>query len=151
MPTLYEYIFLDLVYVCNKEGSGVKRFRNALVSRPLPFLRRSYISFHHLCGYDGLTNNGESPNDCKITIQKDTHQEEEYTEGPVRQNRSILLSVPESRLVNDGNVSKITDWFHEHRPLPRVKMNERIVLNAEFDASRGGFGADNIHFTTPQR
>ena len=148
---LYSYKFLDLVYVCNKEGTNVKRFRNALVSRPLPFLRRSYISFHHLCGYDGLTNNEKTPYDCAITVQKDTHQEEEYTEGQIRQNRSLLLSVPESRLVNDGNVSKITEWFHEHRPLPRIKMNERVVLNAEFDANHGAFGADNIHFTTPQR
>ena len=131
------------MYVCNKEGLNVKRFRNALVSRPLPLLRRSYISFHHLCGYDGSTSL-----DCALTIEKEPYQEESYTE---RQNRSIILAVPESRLSNDGNVSQRTEWFYEYYPLPRVDMHERVILNAEFDAKKGSLGLDNIHFSTPQR
>ena len=144
-------IFLDLVYVCNKENGDVPRIQNDLVSRPLPFLQRSFISFHHLCGYDKPFSDETTSHSCELTVQKDAHQEEEYTEGLNRVNRTILLRVPESRLSNDGNVSKLSVWFHEHRPLPRINMNERLVLNAEFDAITGAFGADNIHLSTPQR
>ena len=123
------------MYECNKKDSDdVNRIRNALVSRPLPYLRRSYISFHHLCGYDEPIDNGIIPNFCELTVQKDVHQEEEHTLGANRLNRSTLLFVPESRLSNDGNISKHTEWFYEYRALPQIDMNERIILNAEFDA-----------------
>lgn len=143
---------VDNVYVCNKAGSDdADRIRNDLISIPFPVLRRSYVTFHHLCGYDEAATDGSVPHNCKITIQKDEHQGEGHTQGSQRLNRSILLTVPESRLSNTGNISKITEWFYEHQPLPRIALNERIVLTAEFDAKSGGFGADNIHFHTPQR
>ena len=142
---------LDHMYVCNKAGvMEIERFRNALVSRPLPYLKRSYLSFHHLCGYDETTSD-QTPHNCAITVQKEKNQEEEFTSGPDRPTRTIILTVPDSRLSNDGNLARVTEWFFEYRPLPRIDMNERLVLNAEFDAKKGGFGIDNIHFHTPQR
>ena len=142
-------MLLDRVYFCNKGVDGGK-VRNEFVSRPLPFLSRSYISFHHMCGYD-VSSDAEAPERCVLRVEKDQHQEEVHMLGSERLNRSILLSVPESRLSNDGNVSKVTEWFFEYRPLPKINMNERLVLAAEFDSKHGGFGADNIHFHTPQR
>ena len=142
------------MYVCNKETQpylNVMKFRNALVSRPLPFLRRSYISFHHLCGYDQSSDGEFSIHDCAITIEKDVHQEEEHTQGSEKQNRTTLLTVPEERLGNHGNISSYNKWFFEYYPLPRISMHEKIVLKAEFDAKSGAFGLDNIRFHTPQR
>ena len=60
----------------------------------------------------------------------------------------LLLEVPEDRLSNDGNVANLVEWFFEYRQLPHIHMNERLVLNAEFDRKNGGFGADNVHFHT---
>ena len=104
-----------------------------------------------MCGYGESPTVGANPNSCKVTVQKDKYQGEEHTQGANGLNRSVLLTVPESRLSNDGRLSTLTEWFHEHQPLPRINMNERIVIDAEFDAKIGGFGADNIHFHTPQR
>ena len=81
----------------------------------------------------------------------DPHIEEEYISSPDRTNRSLVLTVPEIRLLNNGSVGRITDWFYEYQQLPVVNRFERLVLEAEFDARKGGFGADNIHFHTPQR
>ena len=81
----------------------------------------------------------------------DPHIEEEYISSPGRTNRSLVLSVPEIRLLNDGSVASHTNWFFEYQQLPVIKRFERLVLEAEFDARKGGFGADNIHFHTPQR
>ena len=116
----------------------------------MPFLKRGLISFHHLCGYDDSPSPG-NPTNCLLTLEIDPHQEELYISSPDRQNRSLVLTVPESRLLNDGNVSSRTNWFFEYHQLPLINMNERIVLRAEFDSNNGGFGVDNIHFHTPQR
>ena len=153
MKLRFIFIFADLMYVCNKEPQpylNVMKFRNSLVSRPLPFLSRSFISFHHLCGYD-QSSEDEISHDCAITIEKDSHQEEDYTQGPERPNRTTLLTVPEERLGNHGNVSQFNQWFFEYHQLPRINLYEKIVLKAEFDAKNGGFGLDNIRFHTPQR
>ena len=91
------------------------------------------------------------PFPCNLTLLKDKHQEEEHILGPERQNRSDVLTIPESRLSNDGNVANVAQWHFEYRQLPYIEMNERLVLNAEFDGKYGGFGADNIRFHTPQR
>ena len=140
------------MFVCNKGAIiAPKRFRNTLVGRRLPLLTRSYISFHHLCGYDE-SGNVQAPYSCTVKLEKDQYQEEEQRHvGSEKLNRSIILTVPEARLSNDGKLSKIKEWFFEYRPLARINMNERIVLVADFDANYGGFGADNIHFHTPQR
>ena len=149
----FPIFLIDYVYTCNKEGSNdpsVKRIKNAIISRPLPTLKRGFISFHHLCGHDNTTSSG-IPSNCSVTLNKDRHQEELYVSSSEKKNRSLIYSVPESRLINDGSIASKTDWFLEYQPLPVVDRNEKIVLEAEFDAKYGGFGADNIHFHTPQR
>ena len=140
-----------MVYVCNKHGVGnIKRFVNEFVSRPLPLLRRSFISFHQLCGNQNPSTSG-GPFACAITVEKDQHQEEEHIAGPQRQDRSVLVTVPGSSLRNDGDVQNLSEWFFEYHQLPHIGMNQRLVLKAVFDAKDGGFGADNIHIHTPQR
>ena len=149
----FHLFHLDYVYNCDKQGSDnplTQRIKNAIISRPLPFLKRGFISFHHLCGYDDSPDPG-APKNCSITLEMDPHIEEEYISSPGRTNRSLVLSVPEIRLLNDGSVASHTNWFFEYQQLPVIKRFERLVLEAEFDARKGGFGADNIHFHTPQR
>ena len=116
----------------------------------MPALKRGFISFHHLCGYDD-SSTPANPTNCTIALKKDPHQEEVYVTSPERKNRSLAYEVPESKLLNNGSLSRITNWFFEYQQLPIVNRHEKIVLEAEFDSENGGFGADNIHFHTPQR
>ena len=143
------------MYVCNKQGGGGAQYRNALISRPLPTLRRSYISFHHLCGFEDPTisdpSNADTPGNCTLKLEQDYHQEDEYIAGTERLNKSIIVSMPRSRMVNNGSLADVTEWFYDHIQLPRINLGERVVLTAEFDTKYGAFGADNIHFHTPQR
>lgn len=143
------------MYTCSKAGGGAKKFRNSLISRPLPTLRRGYISFHHFCGNVDPTKtnpvNTDTPENCTLTLEKDDHQEDEYTLGTEKLKKSIIMSLPQSRMMNNGSLADISEWFYDNVPLPRIQKKERVVLTAEFDSKYGGFGADNIHFHTPQR
>ena len=108
-----------------------------------------------MCGNVDATNthlaNTDTPENCTLTLEKDDHQEDEYTLGTEKFNRSIIMSMPQSRLANNGSLADISEWFYENVPLPRIHRKERVVLSAQFDSKYGGFGADNIHFHTPQR
>lgn len=138
------------MYACNRgiAEDKIETVRNQLTSPALPALKRSYMSFHHICGYPETATG--SPKPCSITVVK--------TEGGLNERKpqlsdteAMIYTVPEEKLLNDGPLSATTEWFYEKISLGIIAEGSRITLRSTYDANFGAVGFDNIHFHTPQK
>ena len=88
---------LPTVISAYKHGVGnIKRFENEFVSRPLPLLRRSFISFHQLCGNRNASA-VDGPFACSITVEKDQiHTHDECVDSKPKKKFSSFPHTPKT-------------------------------------------------------
>ena len=115
------------------------------MGRQLPRLKRTYLSFHHLCGRQ--TEEGVK---CQVYVDYERNHGNYYI-SPNEINATRIHDVSSANLANSGKVDNITKWFYEHIQMPTTNRLDRLVITAEFDDAEGGVGFDNIHLTTPQK
>ena len=146
--SIYSICFIpDLMYQCNRDVIAPEKkttASNQLVSMRMPDLKRTYLSFHHLCGYQNPSVTSSSKVPCSLNA----HQ---VTEDQGKTIEKQIFDIPDDRLVNDGSLGSKDEWFYENLHIGLIKRRSRVVLRSNFDAKNGGVGLDNLHFNTPQK
>ena len=139
------YQYLDGMFVCVRDAANVGLINNTITSIKLPKLHRAYVSMHQLCGTN-VPADGSNAIDCAVKAGI-------YTlTNPIEQefNTKIFYEFQADKLVNDGSLINIREWFYSNIKLPFTSNGQRLRLMASFDTKHGGFGLDNVHLHTPQ-
>lgn len=138
------------MYACERGlvNDDYRVIRNQVKSVALPRLKRAYVSFHHICGYPATSDTAPKP--CSITVLKVEGGLNEH-KATIDETETVIFTVPETRLLNNGPLSETTEWFHENIQLGSIEEGSRIILRASYDVDVGAAGFDNIHFHTPQK
>ncbi|XP_059096707.1 uncharacterized protein LOC131891200 [Tigriopus californicus] len=109
----------------------------------LPKLKRSVLSFHHLCG----TKSSVQPEgECQIWV--------EMTKANWSDQRgSLIHKIDPIRFFNNKTVHTISEWQHEKIPIPPLVEFEtfRLNLRGRHDKDNAILGLDNIHIGTRER
>ena len=138
----YNHHFIDGIFLCVRDETISGLINNTLTSIELPKLSRAYISFHHICGNNPATDGNNSQN-CTLKLGISNHDSSEEVD--------YFFNIPSEKIYNNGSLKLMSDMFYDNVMLPKVYQGDTFKILASFDAKRGGFGLDNVKFTTPQK
>ena len=133
------------MFVCVRDDSNIGLINNTVTSVRLPKLHRAYVSTHHICGTNSPSD-GTTANDCSMQLGIYTLLDAAKNEFKTE----LFFDMPSDKMVNDGSLDQVQDWFYSNIKLPFTTNGQRLRFLASFDTKNGGFGLDNVHLNTPQ-